>query len=122
MQKSHFEHNTRHAPVLYILQLDIVKHTLKPYMASVNHNCINEITWLNIVHTLMGNFCLKSDGKNDTTLIEIMGNDACVIVGYHNKVSVFILNMQYFPKWKTLLAMWHNLPEISLHVLSGNNR
>ena len=54
MQKSHFEHNTRHAPVLYILQLDIVKHTLKPYMASVNHNCINEITWLNIVHTLIG--------------------------------------------------------------------
>jgi hypothetical protein len=54
--------------------------------------------------------------------MEDMGHDACVIVGYHNKVSVFIPNMQYFPKWKTLLAMWHNLREISLHFLSGNNR
>ncbi len=54
--------------------------------------------------------------------MEDMGHDACVIVGNHNKVSVFILNMQYFPKWKTLLKMWHNLHEISLHALSGNNR
>ncbi len=32
------------------------KHTLKPYMAPVNHNHLNEITWLKIVHTLMGFF------------------------------------------------------------------
>jgi hypothetical protein len=50
-------------------------------MATVDHNVINEITWLNIVHTLMGNFCLESDGKNDTMLMEDMGNDTCVIVG-----------------------------------------
>ena len=49
--------------------VDVDKHTLKPYMASVDHNVINEITWLNIVHTLKGNFCLKSDGKNNTTPI-----------------------------------------------------
>ncbi len=58
--------------------------------------------------------------------MEDMRHDACVIVGYHNKVSVLILNVQYFPKWKTLLVMWHNLGDISLHVLflSGkkNNR
>ncbi len=30
--------------------------------------------------------------------MEDMGHDACVIVDYHNKISVFILNMQYFPK------------------------
>jgi hypothetical protein len=53
-----------------------------------------------------------------TQWMEDMGHDACVMVGYHNKVSVFIQNMQYYPKWKTLLAMWHNLREISLHVLS----
>ncbi len=30
--------------------------------------------------------------------MEDMGHDACVIVGYHNKVTVFILNVQYFSK------------------------
>jgi hypothetical protein len=91
-------------------------------MAPVNHNVLNETTWINIVHTFFGNFCIKSDSKINTTLMEDMGHDACVIVGYHNKVSVFILNMQYFPKWKKMLAVWHKLREISLHVLSGNNR
>jgi hypothetical protein len=87
-------------------------------MASVNHNVINEITWLNIVHTLMGNFCHESDGKNDTTPMEDIGNNACVIVGYHNKVSEFMLNMQYFPIWKTLLAMLHNLRGITTCFIS----
>ena len=31
-------------------------HTLKPYMAQVNHNVLNEKTWVNIVHTFMGIF------------------------------------------------------------------
>ncbi len=96
-------------PFFTPFEVDIDKHTLKPYMASVNHNVINETTWLKIVHTFMENFCHKSDSKNNTTPMEDMGNDACVIVGYHNNVSVFILNVQYFPKWKTLLAMCHNL-------------
>jgi hypothetical protein len=94
----------------------------KPYMAPVNHNILNKMTWINIVYTFMGFFCHGSDSKINTKLMEDMGHDACVIVGYHNKVSVFILNVQYFPKWKTLLAMWHNLRGISLHVLSGKNR
>ena len=94
-------------------EVDIDKHTLKPYI-----NVINETTWLNIVHTLMGFFCLKSDGKNNTTPMEDMGNDACVIVGYHNKVSVFMLNMQYFPIWKTLLEMSHNLRGITTCFIS----
>jgi hypothetical protein len=109
-------------PFFTPFEVDVDKHTLKPYMAPVNHNILNETTWINIVHTFMGNFCYESDSKINTMQMEDMGHDACVIVGYHNKVSVFILNMQYFPKWKTLLAMWHNLREISLHVLSGNNR
>jgi hypothetical protein len=99
-------------PFFMPFEVDVDNHTLKPYMASVNHNVINETTWLNIVHTLMGNLCHKKDGKKNTTPMEDIGNDACVIVGYHNKVSVFILNMQYFRKWKTLLAMWHNLCDI----------
>jgi hypothetical protein len=100
-------------PLFTSFKVDVDKHTLKPYMAFVNHNVINEITWLNIVHTLMGFFCCESDGKNNTMPMEDMGNDACVIVGYHNKVSVFMLNMQYFPIWKTLLAMSHNLRGIT---------
>jgi hypothetical protein len=98
-------------PFFTLFKVDVDKHILKPYMASLNHNVINETTWLNIVPTFMGNFCHKSDSKNNTMPMEDMGNDACVIVGYHNNVSVFILNVQYFPKLKTLLAMWHNLCE-----------
>ncbi len=75
-------------PFFTPFKVDIDKHTLKPYMAAVNHSVINETTWLNIVHTLMGIFCHENDGKNNTTPMEDMGNDACVIVGYHNKVSV----------------------------------
>jgi hypothetical protein len=103
-------------------KVDIDKHTLKPDMAPVNCNILNEMTWINIVHTFMGKFCNKSDSKINTMPMEDMVHDDCVIKGYLNKIRVFTLNMQYFPKWKTLLAMWHNLREISLHVLSGNNR
>jgi hypothetical protein len=50
--------------------------------------------------------------------MEDMGNDACVIVGYHNKVSVFMLSMQYFLIWKTLLAMLHDLRGITSCFIS----
>jgi hypothetical protein len=80
--------------------VNIDKHTLKPYMAPVNHNVINESTWLNIVHTFMQNFCHKSAGKNNTTPMESMGNDACVIVGYHNNVSQLILICNIFQNGK----------------------
>jgi hypothetical protein len=105
-------------PFFTSFKVDVDKHTLKLYMTSVNHNVINEIAWLNIVHTLMGNFCHESDGKNDTTPMEDMGNDACVIVSYHNKVSLFMLNMQYFLIWKTLLAMLHNLRGVTTCFIS----
>jgi hypothetical protein len=83
-------------PFFTLFEVDTDKHTLKPYMAPVNHNGLNEMTWINVVHTFMGNFCNESDSKINTTQMEDMRHDACVIVGYHNKVSVFILNMQYF--------------------------
>jgi hypothetical protein len=34
----------------------------------------------------MGNFCQETNKKNDTTPMEDMGHDACVVVGYHNEV------------------------------------
>ncbi len=69
--------------------VDTKKHTLKPYMAPVNHNVLNETTWANIVHSFMGNFCHGTDEQNDTVLMENMGNDASVIVGYHQNVIIF---------------------------------
>ncbi len=76
-------------------------------MAPVNHNVLNETTWLNIVHTFLGNFCHKqTDNNNDTTPMEDMGRDACVVVGYHKNVRVFTpYNLQHFSKWKTMLVM-----------------
>jgi hypothetical protein len=71
-------------------EINVDKHTLKPYMAPVNHNVINDSTWLKIVHTFMGIFCHRSGGKDNTTPMESMGTDACVIVGYHDNVSLFI--------------------------------
>ena len=59
------------------------KQTLKPYMAPVNHNHLQETTMLKIVHTLLGNFCQYSDGTNDTAALEDMGQDASVMIGCH---------------------------------------
>jgi len=73
-------------PFFTPMVLDTERHSLKPYMAPINHNVLNEKTWVKIVHTLMGNFCQETNDKNDTTPMEDMGHDACVIVGYHKKV------------------------------------
>ena len=74
-------------PFFTSFEVDKEKHTLKPYMAPVNHNIINETTWLKIVHTLMGNFCQDSDDTKGMVAMEDMGNDACVLVGCHEHVS-----------------------------------
>ncbi len=63
-------------PFFTTFEVDVDKHTLKPYMASVNHNVINETTWLNIVHTFTEIFCHESDSKNNTMPMEDMGMDA----------------------------------------------
>jgi hypothetical protein len=74
-------------PFFTFFEVDKERHTLKPYMAPVNHNIINETTWLKIVHTLMGNFCQDSDDTKGTVAMEDMGNDACVLVGCHENIS-----------------------------------
>ncbi len=58
-------------------------------MAPVNHNVLNETTWLNIVHTFLGKFCYETDNNNNTMPMEDMEHNACVAVGYHKSVSVF---------------------------------
>ncbi len=92
-----------------IFEVNDKKHTLKPSMAPVNHNHLNEITWLKIVHTLMGIFCQDSDDKNDTMPMEDMGRNACVMLGCHEQVSNLMANLRVFPKWKNTFEMWSNL-------------
>jgi hypothetical protein len=74
-------------PFFTAYEVDNEKHTLKPYMAPVNHNHLNEITWLKIVHTLMGNCCQESDDRNNTVPMEDMGRDACVMIACHERVN-----------------------------------
>ena len=74
-------------PFFTSFEIDKEKRTLKPYMAPVNHNVLNESTWLKIVHTLMGIFCQDSDDTKGLVAMEDMGNDACVFVGCHEHVS-----------------------------------
>ena len=58
---------------------------LKAYVATVNHNVLNGSRVYHIIHTLYGNYCHSH--ATQTAQLEDMGNDACVIVGYHDKVS-----------------------------------
>jgi len=85
--KVHLEIKPVMLPFFTSFEVDKEKCTLKPYMAPVNHNIINETTWLKIVHTLMGNFCQDSDDTKGLVAMEDMGNDACVLVGCHEHVS-----------------------------------
>ena len=87
-------------------KVDLEQHRLKPNMAQVNHNILNETTWINIAHTFMGNFC--HEAEIDTTPMEHMGHDACAIEGCHKKVSKINRNEQRFPKWNSLLIMCSN--------------
>jgi len=54
----------------------------------------------------MGNICQESDDKDDMNALENMGNDACVIVGYHEKASEFTTNVRHFPNWNNPNEMW----------------
>jgi hypothetical protein len=58
---------------------------LQPFIASVNHNTLTSAKTMNIVHTLMGNFC--HGDKDNISQMEDMGSNACFLMGYHNKVG-----------------------------------
>ncbi len=77
-------------------------------MALVNHNILNEKTWVKIVHTFMGNFCLETNEQNDAAPMEDMGHDACVVVDYHKNVSVFAQFYTNFQKRTTMLKIITN--------------
>ncbi len=58
--------------------------TLQPFIKPINHNTLTSATPMNIVHTLMGNFC--HGDKDKISQMEDIGNNACFLMGYHNKV------------------------------------
>ena len=58
---------------------------LLPLIAPANHNKVNESKTLQIIHTLMGNFC--HGDKNKESQPEDMGNDSSIMLANHAKVS-----------------------------------
>jgi hypothetical protein len=58
---------------------------LQPFIAPVNHNTLTSAKTIQIVHTLLGNFCHRD--KDKISQMEDMGNDACLLMGYHIKVG-----------------------------------
>ena len=71
----------------FLTCMDVTENNkLCPFVAPVNHNFLNESKTLSIAHTMMGNFC-HGDKKKESQM-ENMGTDACVIVGFDNKVRL----------------------------------
>jgi hypothetical protein len=80
-------------------QLDNAK-ILQPYIAPMNHNTLTSAKTLQIVHTLMGNYCHGDQTKK--SWLEDMGNDACLLMGYHDTVRA-LMCAQIILYWNDLL-------------------
>jgi hypothetical protein len=57
---------------------------LQPFITPVNQNTLTSAKTMNIVQTLMGNFC--HGDKDKISQMEDMGNNACFLMGYQDKV------------------------------------
>ena len=78
--------NTHPTILPFLTCMEVTKNNkLCPFVAPVNHNYLNKAKTLIIVHTMMGNFCHGDNSKDSH--IEQMGSDACVVVGFNDKVS-----------------------------------
>jgi hypothetical protein len=75
---------TPHNPQSIILEGGEEYIILQPFIAPVNHNTLTSAKAMQIVHTLMGNFC--HGDKDKISQMEDMGNNACLLMRYHNKV------------------------------------
>jgi hypothetical protein len=83
----------------YNEQLDNAK-ILQPYVAPVNHNTLTSAKTLQIVHTLMGNYCHGDQTKKSQ--FEDMGNDACLLIRYYDMVRA-LMYVQIILYWNNLL-------------------
>jgi len=81
------------------------KIILRPYVAPVNHNVLNNEKAINIAHTILGNFCHGDETTNSQ--METMGMDAYMMIGYHDKVSKTVANQNHvIPNWKIMLILF----------------
>ena len=83
------------------------KNILRPYVAPVNHNVLNNEKAINIAHTILGNFCHGDDTKNSQ--METMGMDACMMIEYHNKVSKTVANQSYYSKLENYVHLIYHV-------------
>jgi hypothetical protein len=74
---------------------------LQPYIAPVNHNTLTSAKTLQIVHTLMGNHC--HGDQNKKSQLEDMGNNVCLLMGYHDTVRA-LMCAQIILYWNNLLT------------------
>ncbi len=72
-------------PFLTSMEVNSRKNKLQPFIEPVNHNILTSAKVIKIVHTMMGNFC-HGEG-NKIIQLEDTGNDSCLLMGYHSKVS-----------------------------------
>jgi hypothetical protein len=89
---------------------------VQPFIAPVNHNTLTSAKAIQIVHTLMGNF--YHGDKDKISQMEDMGNNACLLMGYHNKVGCARF-------CQIILFMNNCFSHTSFHLLrltSNNNR
>ncbi len=66
---------------------------VQPFIATNQHNTLTSAKAIQVVHTLMGHFC--HGDKEKISQMEDMGNNACLLMGCHNKVlcAIFFLNI-----------------------------
>ncbi len=90
------------------------KNILRPYVAPVNHNVLNNEKAINIAHNIMGNFCHGDETKNSQ--METMGMDAYMMIGYHDKVSKTVANRSYYSKLENYV---HLIYHVLKSVING---
>jgi hypothetical protein len=79
---------------------DATNIELQPFIAPVNHNTLTFAKAINNVHTLIGNFC--HGNKERISQREDMGNDACILIGYQDKVR-FVINCRIIQVMNNLI-------------------
>jgi len=90
-----------------IVHRDKKKNILRPYVAPVNHNVLNNEKAINIAHTILGNFYHGDETKNSQ--METMGMDAYMMIGYHDKVSKTLANQSYYSKLENYVHLTYHV-------------
>jgi hypothetical protein len=112
---------TPHNPHSIIMEVGKEYIKLQPFIAPAHHNTFTSAKALQIVHTLMGNFC--HGDKDKISQMEDVGNNACLLMGYHNNVrsarlSQIILLVNNFFYHLTQVSIFRESLPITIHQLT----